>query len=119
MVLAMKSILSNIFWTAVFWCGLFIIILMCRPLWAEDYPCQDDGFAGQVIGDRPDGQVVVSDANIYAASYSDTQYFFEFLPDYHRLIVPLSSIVNANFSPATCSYEAEYDDDIFTNGLEG
>lgn len=26
----MKSILSNILWTAVFWCGLFIVVLMIR-----------------------------------------------------------------------------------------
>lgn len=32
----MKSILLNIFWTTVFWIGLFILVVMCRPLWAAD-----------------------------------------------------------------------------------
>ena len=115
----MKSILLNILWTALFWIGLFLLVVMCRPLWAGDYPCQDTGFVGHVIGDTPNGPVVVAANNIYAASYNDTQYFFEFLPDYHRLIVPLESIVSANFSIAKCSYKAEYNDDVFTNSFEG
>lgn len=120
----MKSILPNIFWTAAFWCGLGLLVLMCRQLWASDYPCQDTGFAGMVVGDIPTGQVIIRADNVYAASYSSTQYIFEFLPlsdapPFNLLAVPLSSIVSANFYPATCTYFAEYEDDIFNNGFEG
>lgn len=30
--MGMKSILLNIFWTAVFWCGLCIVALMIRSV---------------------------------------------------------------------------------------
>lgn len=111
--------LRNNYKEALLYLFVAALLFCVVKAYASDYPCQDTGFAGQLIGDTPTGPVVITDDAVYAASYSDTEYFFEYLPLYNRIIIPLSAFTTApNFTPATCTYTAEYNDVVFGNGFE-
>lgn len=83
-------------------------------------PCDPPtGWTGEIVGDTPNGPIVVTQDNLYFAAYNTEQYIFSFLPDAHRIIVPFNSVIKADFDIPTCTYYAEYQDDIFMDGFEG
>lgn len=113
----MGRVIANIFWTALFWIGLFICVLIGRNAFAD--PCDPPtGWTGEIVADVGDQQILVTDDNLYFAAYNPQEYIFSFLPDAHRITVPFDSVIVATYDIATCTYYAEYDDVVFNNGFE-
>lgn len=83
-------------------------------------PCDPPtGWSGEIVGHTPNGPIVVTADNLYFAAYNDVDYIFSFFPDAHRITIPIESLIGVpQFTAATCTYFAEYQDDIFMDGFE-